>query len=181
LQLPSDRQYLNHLGTVHAGAQLAFAEASSGEFCTGILVRLTVFCRSCAAWKRNPATPHVAASYRLQTPLLNLSRDLTLSSHRKDVLSFRERIATGLREGGRVILDLWTPEFFIADSSERELKGPGGIVRETKRLQGDRLFVHLDYPHGSEESFEWQLSSSDQIDSMAESGVLSQLLGCTDF
>lgn len=32
LQLPAGGQYLNHLGTVHAGAQLALAEASSGEF-----------------------------------------------------------------------------------------------------------------------------------------------------
>ncbi len=32
LRLPAGAQYLNHLGTVHAGAQLALAEASSGEF-----------------------------------------------------------------------------------------------------------------------------------------------------
>jgi hypothetical protein len=32
LQLPSGSQYLNHLGAVHAAAQLAVAEASSGEF-----------------------------------------------------------------------------------------------------------------------------------------------------
>jgi acyl-coenzyme A thioesterase PaaI-like protein len=32
LRLPAGSQYLNHLGTVHAGAQLALAEASSGEF-----------------------------------------------------------------------------------------------------------------------------------------------------
>ena len=32
LQLPAGEQYLNHLGTVHASAQLALAEASSGEF-----------------------------------------------------------------------------------------------------------------------------------------------------
>jgi acyl-coenzyme A thioesterase PaaI-like protein len=32
LQLPSDPRYLNHLGTVHASALLALAEASSGEF-----------------------------------------------------------------------------------------------------------------------------------------------------
>jgi acyl-coenzyme A thioesterase PaaI-like protein len=32
LQLPAGAQYLNHLGTVHASAQLALAEASSGEF-----------------------------------------------------------------------------------------------------------------------------------------------------
>lgn len=32
LRLPSGAQYLNHLGTVHASALLALAEASSGEF-----------------------------------------------------------------------------------------------------------------------------------------------------
>jgi acyl-coenzyme A thioesterase PaaI-like protein len=32
LQLPAGKQYLNHLGTVHASAQLALAEAASGEF-----------------------------------------------------------------------------------------------------------------------------------------------------
>lgn len=32
LRLPSGEQYLNHLGAVHASAQLALAEASSGEF-----------------------------------------------------------------------------------------------------------------------------------------------------
>jgi len=32
LELPSGSPYLNHLGTVHAGTQLALAEASTGEF-----------------------------------------------------------------------------------------------------------------------------------------------------
>jgi len=32
LRLPAGAQYLNHLGTVHASAQLALAEASCGEF-----------------------------------------------------------------------------------------------------------------------------------------------------
>ena len=32
LRLPAGGQYLNHLGAVHASAQLALAEASSGEF-----------------------------------------------------------------------------------------------------------------------------------------------------
>lgn len=32
LQLPAADRYLNHLGTVHASAQLALAEAASGEF-----------------------------------------------------------------------------------------------------------------------------------------------------
>src|SRR4051794_16991846 len=32
LRLPAGDQYLNHLGTVHASAQLSLAEATSGEF-----------------------------------------------------------------------------------------------------------------------------------------------------
>ncbi len=32
LQIPAADRYLNHLGTVHASAQLALAEAASGEF-----------------------------------------------------------------------------------------------------------------------------------------------------
>ncbi|MDR3403450.1 MAG: DUF4442 domain-containing protein [Chthoniobacter sp.] len=32
LQLPAGENYLNHLGTVHASALLALAEATSGEF-----------------------------------------------------------------------------------------------------------------------------------------------------
>ena len=32
LQLPAGEQYTNHLGTVHASALLALAEASSGEY-----------------------------------------------------------------------------------------------------------------------------------------------------
>jgi acyl-coenzyme A thioesterase PaaI-like protein len=32
LELPAGGQFLNHVGTVHAGEQLALAEACSGEF-----------------------------------------------------------------------------------------------------------------------------------------------------
>jgi len=32
LQLPAGPQYLNHLGTIHAGALLSLAEAATGEF-----------------------------------------------------------------------------------------------------------------------------------------------------
>jgi acyl-coenzyme A thioesterase PaaI-like protein len=35
LTLPEDPQYLNHLGTVHAGAQFSLAEAASGQWLLG--------------------------------------------------------------------------------------------------------------------------------------------------
>jgi len=43
----------------------------------------------------------------------------------RDVLG---RLAAGLREGGRIILDLWSPAFFAAHQGEREFKVPSGAV-----------------------------------------------------
>jgi len=37
LRLDAGPQYLNHVGTVHAGAQLALAEAASGEYLLRVL------------------------------------------------------------------------------------------------------------------------------------------------
>jgi SAM-dependent methyltransferase len=96
----------------------------------------------------------------------------------RDVLG---RLAAGVREGGRVILDLWSPEFFAAHQGERDLKQPCGVVRETKHVEHERLFVHLDYPDGSQEQFEWQLFSPMQRSVMAESVGLTQVVACTDF
>ena len=91
------------------------------------------------------------------------------------------RLADGLREGGRVILDLWNAEFFVAHQGRYQLKTPSGVVRETKRAEEDRLFVHLDYPDGGEDNFEWQLFSPARMISMAEWVGLRQLLARTDF
>jgi SAM-dependent methyltransferase len=91
------------------------------------------------------------------------------------------RLAEGVREGGRVILDLWSSEFLVAHQGRYEFETPGGVVRETKRVEEDRLFVYLDYPDGGEDNFEWQLFSPAQMISMAESVGLRQLLACTDF
>jgi hypothetical protein len=91
------------------------------------------------------------------------------------------RLADGVRKGGRVILDLWSAEFFVAHQGQYEFTTPGGVVREIKRVDEDRLFVHLEYPRGGENNFEWQLFSPAQMMSMAESVGLRQLLACTAF
>jgi hypothetical protein len=90
------------------------------------------------------------------------------------------RLVDGVREGGRVILDMWSAEFFVADQGPYEFKTPGGIVQETKCVKEDRLFVHLDYPDGSQDNFEWQLFSPGRMMSMAESVGLHRLLACAD-
>ena len=92
-----------------------------------------------------------------------------------------DRLASGVRERGRVILDLWSQEFFAAHQGERKFEKPNGIVRETKHVDDDRLFVHLDYPNGDQDEFEWQLFSPSQIIAMAQSTGLTLLRSCTDF
>jgi SAM-dependent methyltransferase len=92
-----------------------------------------------------------------------------------------QRLASGLREGGRIILDLWNPEFFELHQGGRDLQLPVGIVRETRRLKDGRLFVHLRYPNGAEEDFEWQLFTPAEMRSLAEATGMSVVVTCTDF
>jgi len=96
----------------------------------------------------------------------------------RDIL---RRLAEGVRKGGRIILDLWNPEFFIAHQGERELKTSRGSVREKKHVDGDRLFVQLDYPDGTHEQFEWQLFTPEQMTQLAESVGLGVLVSCASF
>jgi acyl-coenzyme A thioesterase PaaI-like protein len=58
LSLPASANYLNHLGTVHASAQLTLAEASSGEFLLwrfGAIPGITPVVRRLEARFRKPA------------------------------------------------------------------------------------------------------------------------------
>jgi hypothetical protein len=126
----------------------------------------------------------------------------------KDRAARFARLANGVRKGGRVIVsrllpqtldrylrgftghvarpsrsivDLWNPEFFAAHQGERELNRPTGTVRENKRVEGDRLFVDLEYPSGNREQFEWQLFSPAQMSDFARSVGLELVVSCTDF
>jgi SAM-dependent methyltransferase len=91
------------------------------------------------------------------------------------------RLGMGVREGGRVILDLWNLEFFVTHQGERKFDLPDGIVRERKWVEDGRLFVHLDYPDGGSDDFEWQLFTSAQMTSLADSVGLALMVSCTDF
>jgi SAM-dependent methyltransferase len=91
------------------------------------------------------------------------------------------RLGTGVREGGQVILDLWNPEFFVSHQEERDLELPAGVVRESKRVEDSRLLVHLDYPDGGHDDFEWQLFMPAEMHTLADSVGLSLIAFCTDF
>jgi hypothetical protein len=58
---------------------------------------------------------------------------------------------------------------------------PAGIVREDKRVSDGRLFVHLTYPDGAEEEFEWQLFTVTEMQALAESVGLTMIVAGTDF
>ncbi|MBA3834095.1 MAG: class I SAM-dependent methyltransferase [Chthoniobacterales bacterium] len=91
------------------------------------------------------------------------------------------RLATGVRRGGRVVLDLWNPDFFATHQGERNFELPGGIVRETKHVENGRLFVHLDYPDEGADDFVWQLFPPAEMTSLADSIGLDLIVSCTEF
>lgn len=92
-----------------------------------------------------------------------------------------ERLGKGLRKGGRIILDLWNPDFFAAHQGDRDLQTPTGVVRETKRVVDGRLIVHLTYPDGARENFDWQLFTLPEMRAFGQLAGLEVVVACTDF
>lgn len=89
--------------------------------------------------------------------------------------SFRD----ALRPGGKVVLDLWNPDFFLRHQGQRSLTLPQATVMETKRVDANRLLVHLEYPDGSGDEFDWQLFTPEQMAALAKSVGLQ--VSCTNF
>lgn len=92
-----------------------------------------------------------------------------------------QQLTNGLRPGGRLILDLWNPDFFVSHEGDRDFEVPDGIVHETKRIENGRLFVQLSYPGGDQEHFEWQLFTRAEMEILALPLGLTVIACCTDF
>jgi SAM-dependent methyltransferase len=92
-----------------------------------------------------------------------------------------KRLGRGVRERGRLILDLWNPDFFVLHQGERDFNLCDGIVRERKRVQDGRLFVQLTYPTGELEDFEWQLYTRAEVEAMMAPLGLRLIAYCADF
>ena len=74
LELPAGEQYLNHIGTVHASAQLALAEACSGEFLLQNLSGnqdIVPVVRRVEAKFKKPANGRVTATVKSSEPSLS--------------------------------------------------------------------------------------------------------------
>jgi len=89
LQLPSGNEYLNHLGTAHAAAQLALAKASSGEFLHrhfGSVEDLVPVVRRVEAKFLKPANGSILSTAHA-TPEALARLDAELSSKSRSVIS----------------------------------------------------------------------------------------------
>ena len=96
----------------------------------------------------------------------------------RDVLA---RLGGGLRAGGRVVLDLWNPDFFVTRQGRHAFELPSGRVLETKRMEGDRLFTRLDYSGGGYDQFEFQTFTAATMAEFARPVGLTLVTACTDF
>lgn len=87
LEMPLAQSVLNHLGTVHAAAQFALAEAASAEFLLRKFAALSgnvvAVVRSAAVKYRKPATTLLRAFARLDDPAAEaaLTHDMESRGH----------------------------------------------------------------------------------------------------
>ena len=91
------------------------------------------------------------------------------------------QISRKLRPGGRLVLDIYHRGFFERNQGTRRFERDRAIS-ETKRMNGDRLTVTLDYGLDlPADSYAWQLFSPDAIANLARQCGFDLLLTCADF
>jgi len=92
------------------------------------------------------------------------------------------QISEKLRTGGRLVLDIYHRGFFESNQGTRHFERDGRAISETKRMDGDRLTVMLDYGKDlPTDSYAWQLFSPDAIAELARQYGFAQLLACAGF
>ncbi len=96
-------------------------------------------------------------------------------------LALLARLGVGLRVGGRTVLDLWNPDFFLPRQGQHSFELPAGRVLEKKRMEHGRLFTRLDYPDGGCDEFEFQTFTAAEMANLARSAGLTLVTACTDF
>ena len=92
------------------------------------------------------------------------------------------QIGAKLRQGGRMVLDIYHRGFFERNQGARRFEHAGRAIGETKRMDGDRLTVVLDY--GQErptDTYAWQLFSPEQITALARQCGFTLILACAGF
>jgi SAM-dependent methyltransferase len=92
------------------------------------------------------------------------------------------QISRKLRPGGRLALDIYHRGFFERNQGTRHYQREGRAISETKRMDGDRLTVTLDYgPDQPADTYAWQLFSPAAIADLARQHGFELLLACAGF
>ena len=92
------------------------------------------------------------------------------------------QISRKLRPGGRLVLDIYQRSFFENNPGTRHCERDDRVISETKRMDGDRLSVTLDYgPDVPQDRYAWQLFAPDAIADLARQCGFTQLLACAGF
>lgn len=87
-----------------------------------------------------------------------------------------------LRPGGRLLLDLYHRDFFERRQGSQEQPIGEVTVRTTRRMEGNRLSVDLDYgPGRPADRFEWQLYTPEELRALGEAHGLALVVACAGF
>jgi acyl-coenzyme A thioesterase PaaI-like protein len=113
LSLPNDARYTNHLGTVHAAALLALAEASSGEYLIrelgGISFEVVPVVRRVEAKFRKPAHGGISSTVNV-TPEAKAEFIATLTTRGRALIE----IPVDVRDESETHALAATVEWFVA-------------------------------------------------------------------
>ncbi|HEY7020333.1 MAG TPA: class I SAM-dependent methyltransferase [Ktedonobacterales bacterium] len=85
-----------------------------------------------------------------------------------------------LHPGGRLMLDIYHPGYFMAHQGERTVERNGRAITISERLNGNHLSVDIDY--GSDvapDRMEWELYTPEAIQTLAARHGLRTVLACT--
>jgi SAM-dependent methyltransferase len=91
-------------------------------------------------------------------------------------------MAERLWAGGRLVLDVYNPEFMTTHEGTVTNEVGRHLVTEMKSLEGGRLRVELSYDGGPvEDVFEWELYRPEDLDSLAMDCGLARVLAACEF
>lgn len=99
-------------------------------------------------------------------------------------LAILKQMAQKLNVSGVLILDIYHRGFFETQTNlgERIFEKNGQLIKETKKMAGNRLVTEIEYQSSGEtDQFEWQLYYPEEISALAETAGLASVLQCSGF
>ena len=87
-----------------------------------------------------------------------------------------------LRPGGRFILDIYNPDFFVRHPGSRIFEHHRTRVSETKQISNNRMLVTLTYVNSPlTDEFDWRLYTLDEISALASEQGFERVVQCSNF